>query len=210
MESPAKPARSKRKFSASFNMAVRWLHIYISMLGFLTLIFFSFTGITLNHPTWFGGETAVTRNVTGKLPLEWLTLSGSEPSLNQLQIAEELREKNRLRGRVADFRESEDDCSLTFKGPGYSADALIDRKTGDYELTIVEFGLVGRWNDLHKGRDSGLAWSWLIDISAVVMIISAVTGLVMLLFIKRKRNSGLVTTLVGAVLFMIFYWWLVP
>ena len=30
-----------------------WLHIYVSMLGLAAVLFFSVTGLTLNHPDWF-------------------------------------------------------------------------------------------------------------------------------------------------------------
>ena len=46
------PAKRKAKRS-SFAAWMRWLHIYLSMLGFTALIFFSVTGITLNHADWF-------------------------------------------------------------------------------------------------------------------------------------------------------------
>lgn len=185
------------------------------MVGFLTLLFFSFTGITLNHPTWFGGEAAHTINKSGTLPIEWLASSKAESSndensVDQLRIAEALREENQLRGKVVEFRVSDDECSVTFKGPGYSADALIDRADGKYDVTIVAFGLIGKWNDLHKGRDSGWIWSLVIDASAILMILSSLSGLGMLLFLKRKRASGLWTTLIGALLFILFYFWFVP
>ena len=32
----------------------RTLHLYLSLLAFLTLLFFAVTGLTLNHPGWFG------------------------------------------------------------------------------------------------------------------------------------------------------------
>jgi hypothetical protein len=34
----------------------RTLHLYLSMLSFLAVLFFALTGLTLNHPEWFGGE----------------------------------------------------------------------------------------------------------------------------------------------------------
>jgi hypothetical protein len=45
----SRPAKSAlyRKSAAAF----RGLHIYLSMLSFSALMFFAFTGITLNHPT---------------------------------------------------------------------------------------------------------------------------------------------------------------
>ncbi|MCA9104533.1 MAG: PepSY-associated TM helix domain-containing protein, partial [Planctomycetales bacterium] len=35
---------------------VRWVHLYLSMVGFAALFFFSVTGLTLNHPTWLGAS----------------------------------------------------------------------------------------------------------------------------------------------------------
>ena len=42
---------------------MRWLHIYLSMFSLAVVLFFSVTGITLNHPDWFfgGAERAATR-----------------------------------------------------------------------------------------------------------------------------------------------------
>ena len=31
----------------------RWLHIYLSLISFGAILFFSVTGLTLNHPDWF-------------------------------------------------------------------------------------------------------------------------------------------------------------
>lgn len=39
---------------------LRWLHVYVSMLSFLTILFFAITGITLNHPEWTLGLTQTT------------------------------------------------------------------------------------------------------------------------------------------------------
>ncbi len=37
----------------------RTLHIYVSMALLLLMLFFAFTGITLNHPDWFGASNAI-------------------------------------------------------------------------------------------------------------------------------------------------------
>ena len=204
-------SKPTRKWSSSFNAFVRWSHIYVSMCGFLAMLFFSFTGITLNHPTWFGGESFKTTSVRGKIPVEWVRADfearGSETDpaspTGQLRISEQLRENHRLRGKVTEFRVDEEECLVAYKGPGYSADVFLDRRTGGYDITIVEHGIIAKWNDLHKGRDSGIPWSVLIDVSAIVMIVSALTGVGMLFFLKRKRKSGFITAGVGAILFII-------
>ena len=53
--------------------AFRWLHIYISMLCFATMMFFAFTGLTLNHPTWFGASEFVIEDYAGSLEEKMLT-----------------------------------------------------------------------------------------------------------------------------------------
>lgn len=205
---PKSTPKPTRKLSLKFNSFVRWAHIYLSMVGFLTMLFFSFTGITLNHPNWFGGETGRSSTLKDSLPLDWVNDTSSEP--DRLKIAEHLRDKHRLRGMVKEFRTDDEECSITFKGPGYSADVFVDRKSGDYEIAMVQHGFIGVWNDLHKGRDSGTAWSLLIDVSAIIMMISGLTGLAMLFFLKRKRFSGLASVVVGGLLFLAVYFWLVP
>ena len=218
--------KAARKLSLRFNSFVRWTHVYVSMGGFLAMIFFAFTGITLNHPTWFGGESETSSTLKANMPLAWVAFDepdgdnvsetssaeaqSLEPGLDQLKIAEYLRDKHHLRGMVKEFRIDEEECSIAYKGPGYSADVFIDRRTGEYELSLIQHGTIGKWNDLHKGRDSGIPWSIMIDVSAIVMIISAATGLAMLFFLKRKRTSGLASALCGALIFAAFYVFFIP
>ena len=66
-------------------------------------------------------------------------------------------------------------------------------------------GLAAILNDLHKGRDSGKAWGWVIDASAVFMTFVSVTGIVLLLFLQKRRFSGVMAFAVGAVLCSIIY-----
>ncbi len=80
--------------------------------------------------------------------------------------------------------------SVAFKGPGYIADAVIDRRTGKYELTESRLGLVAIANDLHKGRDTGGVWKALIDVSAGLLTFISLTGLILLYFIHKHRVAG--------------------
>ena len=118
---------------------------------------------------------------------------------------EYLRNTNGIRGAVKDFRVEDSDCSVSFKGPGYSADALIDRTTGRYELTETRMGFFAVLNDLHKGRDSGKPWAILIDISAVLMTLVSLTGLLLIFFLQKKRLSGLLAASAGALLCYLAY-----
>lgn len=96
------------------------------------------------------------------------------------------------------------------KGPGYSADAFIDRETGQYTLSEITTGTVSVLNDLHKGRDAGAAWAWVIDISAAVMIMMSLSGFGLLFYIKKRRVTGVLTAVVGTVLLLVVWALWVP
>jgi hypothetical protein len=69
-------------------------------------------------------------------------------------------------------------------------------------------GLLGKLGDLHKGQDSGRAWKWLIDVTAVLLTLSSITGIVTLLVLPKRRNLGLFVGLVSAgVLVAIYLVW---
>ncbi|RZA03980.1 MAG: peptidase [Sphingobacteriaceae bacterium] len=194
----AKPEWEKR--TASFS---RWLHIYLSMFSFIIVLFFSITGITLNHAEWFDGKQ-VEKNMEGKVPLAWVN-STDTSKIKKLEIVELIRKNYNIKGYVSDFLISDNECSVAFKGPGYSADAFINRQDGKFQLTEIKLGLAAVFNDLHKGRDSGSEWKWLIDISAIFLTVVSLSGLVMLLFLKKKRLSGLVVGVLGGVLTYLIY-----
>lgn len=178
----------------------RWLHIYLSMISFGALLFFAVTGITLNHTNWIEGQQK-SQQVTGKLPSEYF----NQDKVNELMIVEKLRTEHRISAPLTSFITDDSECSISFKGPGYAADGFVDRETGDYSMTITRSGVWAVMNDLHKGRDSGKTWSLFIDISAVLMILVSLTGFLMLLYLKKKRMSGLLVTLIGFAAVILLY-----
>lgn len=181
----------------------RWFHIYLSMFSFGALLFFALTGITLNHTSWIEGQQEV-EQLEGDLPLAWLHIDSSR--VDELKVVEELRNNHDIRAKVSYFTTEEAESSVSFNGPGYSADVFIDRSTGHYRLTVTKSGFIAAMNDLHKGRDTGTTWAWLIDFSAVLMILVSLTGFVMILFLKKKRFSGLAITVVGVIVMIFVYY----
>lgn len=184
----------------------RWLHIYGSMTSFVIVFFFAITGWTLNHADRFSGHERRTR-ATGTLDPA-LTHAGSDPA--KLEIVEALRRAHHVGGALSDFRIDDDQLSVAFKGPGYIADALIDRGTGHYELTESRLGLVAIANDLHKGRDTGDVWKAVIDVSAGLLTFISLTGLALLYYIHKHRLAGFILLLTGGVLSCAIYWIWVP
>lgn len=186
--------RRKRPLRLRVHSLLRWLHIYTSMVSLLVVLFFAATGVTLNHPDWLAAER--TEEVSGVLPPTWKTATG----IDWLVVAEHLRATRGVHGTLADRRVDDREGSLTFRAPGYSADALIDVRDGSYRLTTSYQGAVGVINDLHRGRDAGRAWAWLIDLSGVFLVFLSLTGLGLLFYLKKVRLKGLLTLVAGAVL----------
>ena len=60
-------------------------------------------------------------------------------------------------------------------------------------------------NDLHKGRHTGPVWSVLIDVTAGLLGVMAVSGIWLLLYVRRRRTSGLWVGLVGTLLLWLVY-----
>lgn len=213
---PPAPAAQKHKAGAKQPVAFRahlrrktavvsrWLHIYLSMVSFAIVLFFSVTGLTLNHAEWFGNTEKTTR-ITGQMPHEWL---GNDPA--KLEIVEHLRSANKLHGAVSDFRVDDDQITVSFKAPGYMADAAIDRKTNRYDVIEVRNGFIAVVNDLHKGRDAGTVWSMLIDASAILLTLVSLSGLLLLFFVYKRRTSGLILAAIGGMICYLVYLRFVP
>jgi hypothetical protein len=182
----------------------RWLHIYLSMFSFAILFFFAVTGLTLNHSSWFDGQERTTQ-VKGTVDGNWV-----KGDVAKLEIVEYLRKAHHITGAMHDFRVDDTQLSVSFKGPGYTADASIDRQNGTYELSETRMGFWAVVNDLHKGRDAGPMWAAIIDVSAVLMTLVSLTGFVLIFFMLKRRSSGLMVFAFGAVACLLFYWKWVP
>jgi uncharacterized protein len=190
----------------------RFLHLYLSMVSFAVVFFFAVTGITLNHPDWGASQqkTVVHHGQAAKAMLGNRAAQGDAAGVNQLGLVEMLRSQDGVHGAVSDFRIDDSQIAISFKGPGYAADAFIDRDTGKYDLTETRNGLVAVLNDLHKGRDTGKPWALVIDISAGLLVLVSLTGLMLIWFMHRRRTKGLLLALAAAIACFVVYRIFVP
>ncbi len=182
----------------------RWLHIYLSMFSFIIVLFFSVTGLTLNHLDWFP-EKEVLKEQKGALNANWVNVADTA-KIKKLEIVELFRNKYAVKGLINDFRVDDREVSISFQGPGYTADAFINREDGQFQLSTRELGWVAFFNDLHKGRDTGKSWSWVIDFSAIFMTIISISGLILLLFLKKKRVNGIIWLILGSLAIGLLYY----
>lgn len=196
--------KAKRVFSFC-----RWLHIYISTALFALLIFFCFTGITLNHPEWTGESVSSHE----QLPLPSFLIkqanNSAEIPIKAVQAyIEELLNVSSPKNIdvIPDFNE------ITYDYPVPAGYVFVTVSIEDefIEVERKSGSFLGVINDLHKGRYSGELWKGLIDISAVFILLFSFTGLFILLQSAKHRRQGAYVLILGSLTPVVIYWFFVP
>ncbi|PNU06587.1 hypothetical protein A8V01_01690 [Novosphingobium guangzhouense] len=164
-----------------------WVSAAVSLVG---MLLFAATGITLNHAASIGAEPLVTQS-QGKLPealLAKLPTPGDSTAPLPAEIARAVAAAIPLdpSGRPADWT-AEDEVYVAMPGPGRDAWVSIDRTSGEIQAEVTDRGWISYLNDLHKGRNTGGAWSWFIDLFAVACLIFTITGLFLLQLHAKHR-----------------------
>lgn len=189
---PPRTAKAKRAFWLKQLHTWHWISSAISLVG---LLLFTVTGITLNHAGQIEGKP-VTVEREAQLPANLLPLlapretGGADkqelplPPEISAWLADELSVKPR---GTAEW--SADEIYIPLPRPGGDGWVSIDRESGEVLTESSSRGVVSYLNDLHKGRNTGTAWSWFIDIFAVASLIFALTGLALLWLHSHRRPS---------------------
>ncbi len=187
---------------ARFAGVVRTVHIYLTMFAFLLMMFFAVTGVVLNHEDWIAGQT-VTRDTVAVLPAALLT------GPDKLMVVEKLRSDFGAIGAVSTFDVDESSLHIELKGPGRHTEADVDRKSGKLTFKVERRGLLMRLDDLHRGKDTGIPWRWLLDASALLLFLGSLSGILIWWALPRRRKWG-VAALIGGTLVVAAFYWLVP
>lgn len=185
---PAKPKKKVRAFWLKQLHSWHWVSAAVSLAG---MFLFAITGITLNHAASIGAEPQVTR-AEAMLPTPRLAeLRGDHAAVAPLppRVAQAVADAVAIdpAGRAGEW--SDDEVYVAMPGPGRDAWVSIDRQSGAISAETTWRGWVSYLNDLHKGRNTGDAWFWFIDVFAVACIVFTLTGLLLLQLHARHRPS---------------------
>ncbi|MCX6613369.1 MAG: PepSY-associated TM helix domain-containing protein [Acidobacteria bacterium] len=172
----------------------RNLHIYVSLLGFTLFLFFALSGIQLTHES-FGLDEAKATDQALSLPLKLAQQAQREQVLSHL--------KTGLGVERFEVREREIEISLM--SPGQRAQVRIDRATGKGEIHREQRGWIGAMADLHKGAATGWVWRLLMDITCVWIVVSSITGFLMVLTLPKRKAWGLISVAAGTILAILAY-----
>lgn len=267
----------------------RTIHVYVTLFGFVLMLFFAITGFMLNHEPWFlpsqtttgklppellkspeerdaivdalrndfgvptsmdvaafdanadrihvtfgskqgearaviqrsDGATEVTLDtesharervtiVEGKLPVELLTPNDDSKAL---PIVEKLRKEFGARGEVVvapQYEKETETIAVQFKAPGYEANVNIRAGDGHTKVVHRSRGINGILLDLHRGKESGAHWSFIVDGVAILFVIISITGLILWSSLRGRAQHGLAILMIGTAVGLAVYFVWVP
>lgn len=191
-----------------------WISSAVSLIG---ILLFSVTGITLNHSQQIDSAPRISEQAA-------IVPAGLLAQINALAADAELRQYTpatppaltawvkqsfgaELDGSNADWHTREVYFSL--QRPGGDAWVSISLRSGGAKYQNTDRGWIAYFNDLHKGRYTGTAWAWCIDLIAAACLMFSITGLFILQLHARNRPAtwplvgfGLLVPLLLALLFI--------
>ncbi|TBV75086.1 PepSY-associated TM helix domain-containing protein [Pseudoxanthomonas winnipegensis] len=185
-----------------------WISSAICLIG---MLLFAATGITLNHAASIEAKPQIVHRSATLPPALRKALGTREdgnaplPSVVGDWIEGELDIS--LSGRQGEW--SADEVYVSLPRPGGDAWLSLDRASGAIEYESTRRGWISLFNDLHKGRNAGTAWSWFLDLFAVACLVFCITGLLLLQLHAGQRRMtwpmvglGLLVPLLLALIFI--------
>jgi hypothetical protein len=182
----------------------RTIHIYLSIVLFVVLVFFSITGITLNHVDFFTAEptiTEITVDSLPELPLDSDGLIADSPELELFLLNEFGVEREK-----ASLTHDVNLVFVDYRGPGATAFIEIDQDLQKAFGEKSDYGFIAMLNDLHKARDTDALWKWVLDISSILLIFFSIVGFVLLLPNTYRLKRVAAYSVAATVLVSIGYW----
>ena len=149
------------------------------MAGFTLAILFGVTGLALNHQDFGLSEPRIDKS---QIALDKNLLDHPD----QAALEQHVRQQFGIRSPSTDYHEDPDQIQMTFAAPGARTVVTINRADGRAEVEKESRGFLGRLGDLHKGFDTGKVWYWTIDVAALLIVVSSLTGIITLLALRAS------------------------
>lgn len=164
-----------------------WISAAVCLIG---MLLFAFTGITLNHAAHIESKPAMTAQTT-RLPANVLSDARAAardkkalPSSLVTWLAKDMGIDATNRG----IEWSPQEIYVSLPRPGGDAWVSIELDSGEVRYERTDRGWIAWLNDLHKGRNTGTAWSLFLDVFAVACVVFCLTGLVLLQLMANGRK----------------------
>jgi uncharacterized protein len=190
----------------AFYRFCRLLHGYLSAFAFATLTFFALTGILLNHPDWIREKS---REVDSRLVVPAAVLAATRGAPDPAAaLAAALRGLTPLVGAYSSGDVQDGEANLRFEGTKGASTVLVDLRTGLADITVERAGFLSVVGDLHRGKNAGAAWRWVIDASAILIVALSLIGFVLFFSLRFRLRTSLILTGLGLGLMVAVFLWL--
>ena len=185
MKNPVDPKR--RSYWLKTLHEWHWISSALCLVG---ILLFSITGITLNHSAQIEAKAKVMTQ-RAQLPADLLKLIHEDDGEAKAALPQPLRDwiAQTMDVQVADRAGEWSGQEVYVSMPRAGGDAWlsIDRSSGDIEYERSDRGWIAWLNDLHKGRNTGVAWNWFIDVFAIACVVFSISGFFLLQMHARQR-----------------------
>ncbi len=188
------------------NPLIRSIHIYSSLFVLLLMMFFSVTGFLLNHPeldasnkkhpelslkapSWASevDDWTVKTSYYGLLLMQWLDndygIKGNDYSIEWDDIDELLL--------------------VNIQGPGKNIFVELLPSESLVSVRVSQFSFLGMLNNIHRTKHTSGVWSYISDVSAILMLVFCLSGVWLLLINQTYRFKGLSWLAGGSGLFVL-------
>ena len=193
----------------AFYRACRMVHAYLSAFAFLALIFFSATGLLLDHPAWLQGRTPPESTRTAQLSPAELAAAKRAPDADRA-LAAAVGARVRMLGAYKDGSDDEGQAILRLEGAKGSTDLTVDLATGAARAVMQPATAANIVEELHRGRAAGAAWRRVIDVSAVLILALSLVGYMLFFSLRFRLRTSLVLTGVSLAAMAAIYVFAVP
>jgi len=179
----------------------RLIHVYVSMALLTLLLFFSITGNTLNHPEWFSESNADIEEV--EIIIDAALIENPPLSPSQLvKVVDVIEQELSISLENSTIESMSDELFFSIKKAGENTAITLDLTSGEVFFEYTNYGFWALVNDLHKGRNTGVFWSWIIDITSILCIVFAISGFI--LAMPQRRFNRTLSLSLGVTVAMIF------
>lgn len=203
------PAQQKRAFWLRQLYLWHWISSAACLVG---MLLFAVTGLTLNNASHIEAKPIVQKSMI-VLPSSLLMYLQAQPLSNKASlphtVADWLMDSMDIDAANKPAEWSVEEVYVSLPRPGGDAWLSINRESGEMDYEITNRGWISYLNDLHKGRNTGTAWSWFLDVFSSMALVFSLTGLCLLYMHSANRPStwplvgiGVVIPLVLAILFI--------
>jgi hypothetical protein len=205
-------ATTRKRRSAlaiAFYTQCRLWHGYLSAFAFLTLIFFSATGVLLNHPDWLVGDGGETRLLRGTIAADRIHAAQKQTDA-AAALARLAAQSLPLLGAYSSGDVEGGEAILRFEGVKGTTDVTMDLRSGATQARLKSADPVTMLDDLHRGKNAGSAWRGFIDISGIVILVLSLLGYILFFAMRYRLRTALILTVLSIAGLAALFFFFVP